>query len=377
MNRVTRISMAGRRSPALGRLAILAGFALVFVSPVFGQDGAALYNSYCASCHGADGGGGPAAMGLDVQPADFSDCSFALREPDSDWLAVAHGGGASRGFSESMPAWSGTLSLGELEAVVAHIRTLCTETRWPRGELNLPRALFTEKAFPEDEAVVTFDYTEGGSEIETEFLYEKRFGPQGQLEISLPLVYLDRAGDAGSDTQFGDLAVGWKQNLYHAYSQGSGQIFSVGIEAILPTGDEDKGFGKGTTIIEPYLSYGKLWPGDTFLQVQLLGEFANDSSVDDEAAFRATLGRTWARGEHGFGRAWTPMIEALVFRDLHSGADTKVDLVPQVQVTLNKRQHIRLNAGFRIPVNHTRGRDTHFVMYLLWDWFDGGLFEGW
>jgi hypothetical protein len=365
------------RRGALATFVLLTGLITMSLQPVFAQEGAANYSTYCASCHGVDGAGGPASVGLDVKPADFSDCSFALREPDSDWLAVAHGGGPSRGFSEQMPAWGGVLSIAELEAVMAHIRGLCSDQRWPRGELNLPRALFTEKAFPEDEAVLTFDYTDGGSEFETELLYEKRFGPQGQLEISLPLVYLESVGDAGSDTQFGDLAVGWKQNLFHEYSDGRGQIFSVGIEAILPTGDEDKGFGKGTTIIEPYLSYGKLWPGRVFLQLQLLGEFANDSAVDDEAALRAALGKTWSSGASGFGRAWTPMLEALVFKDLHGGADTKVDLVPQLQVTLNRRQHIMVNAGFRIPANHTEGRDTRFVVYLLWDWFDGGLFEGW
>ena len=36
-------------------------------------DGAALYQSYCASCHGAGGqGDGPAAAGLSVPPADLT-----------------------------------------------------------------------------------------------------------------------------------------------------------------------------------------------------------------------------------------------------------------------------------------------------------------
>jgi hypothetical protein len=340
-------------------------------------DGESLYGTYCASCHGVDGSGGPAALALEVQPADFSDCSFALREPDGDWIAVAHGGGASRGFSQQMPAWAESLTLADIEAVVGHIRTLCTDDRWPRGELNLPRALYTEKAFPEDEAVLTFDLVEGGNELEAEFLYEKRFGPQGQLEISVPLIYLDRGYGQGSDTQFGDLAVGWKQNLFHRYAAGSGAIFSAGIEFILPTGDEDTGFGKGTTVIEPYLSYGHLWANDAFVQMQLLGEFANDDDVDDEVALRSAFGKRMGTGEFGFGRTWTPMLEVLVFKDLESGADTKVDWVPQVQITLNKRQHIMLNIGARIPGNHRDGRDTHYAIYLLWDWFDGGLLEGW
>ena len=51
--------------------------------------------------------------------------------------------------------------------------------------------------------------------------------------------------------------------------------------------------------------------------------------------------------------------------------------MPQVQVTLNKRQHIRANFGVSIPVRNTAGRAAQFAFYLLWDFFDGGLREGW
>jgi hypothetical protein len=54
-----------------------------------------------------------------------------------------------------------------------------------------------------------------------------------------------------------------------------------------------------------------------------------------------------------------------------------VDLLPQVQVTLSKRQHIRFNLGYQIPVNHTAGRSKQVVFYFLWDWFDGGFLDGW
>ena len=32
--------------------------------------------------------------------------------------------------------------------------------------------------------------------------------------------------------------------------------------------------------------------------------------------------------------------------------------------------------GFK-PINDTYGRSKQVVAYFLWDWFDGGLFEGW
>jgi hypothetical protein len=36
-----------------------------------------------------------------------------------------------------------------------------------------------------------------------------------------------------------------------------------------------------------------------------------------------------------------------------------------------------LNAGVRLPVNERAGRSTTVMVYVLWDWFDGGLFDGW
>lgn len=71
------------------------------------------------------------------------------------------------------------------------------------------------------------------------------------------------------------------------------------------------------------------------------------------------------------------MVEWLAARDLGDGAPVQWDVVPQMQVTLNKRQHIMINAGARIPVNRRAGRSTQVIAYFLWDWFDGGLLEGW
>ena len=40
-------------------------------------------------------------------------------------------------------------------------------------------------------------------------------------------------------------------------------------------------------------------------------------------------------------------------------------------------QHVRANIGVRVPVTNTVDRPVQVVFYLLWDWFDGGLLEGW
>lgn len=353
--------------------------AILLLTPAFSsaqtRSETQLYASACASCHGADGKGRRQEdVGFETPMPDFSNCEFASREPDPDWYAIIHEGGPVRAFDRMMPAFGDALTSDEIQEILAHVRTFCEDARWPRGEFNLPRPLFTEKAFPEDETVVTAIYDSGdGNATEVELLYEKRFGPVGMVEIAVPLAGVD--SPAGRrETGLGDISLGYKRTVYS--NLGSGNIVSLGGEVILPSGDEDKGLGNGTTVLEPFVTYGRLLAADAFFQAHTFAELPTDSAFDDEVGLRMVLGRTWTTGGE-FGRAWSPMLEVLAARDLASGAETKVDLVPQCQVALNVRQHILLNFGARVPVAETAGRDPQLVMYLLWDWFDGGFFDGW
>ena len=115
------------------------------------SEGRALYQSACAACHGTDGRGNtPSTVGFDTPIPDFTDCSFATPEPDADWLAVMHEGGPARAFDRRMPAFGEAVAAAQLQQILDYTRTFCTDPAWPRGELNLPRALVTEKAFPEN-----------------------------------------------------------------------------------------------------------------------------------------------------------------------------------------------------------------------------------
>jgi len=344
----------------------------------FGQslDGAKLYESACAACHGSDGRGRTSAeVGFTTPLPDFTDCDFTAREPNSDWSAIIHRGGPIRGFNRIMPAFGEALTDEEIEAAVEHLREFCVEKSWPRGELNLPRALFTEKAFPEDEAVITTTLvTDGPDSLSHQFLWEQRFGPLNQIEVSVPITRADLGEPEGWKSGTGDLAVGVKHTLRHDIERGS--ILSVGGELSLPTGDEAKGFGKGTTVLESSLMFGKLLAHDAFFQVQGIAEFPSGGGLEDEIAMRGAVGRTWTT-DASFGRAWTPMLEVLGARELDSEADSEWDVVPQVQITLNARQHLMAGVGFRVPVTQRSERPNEFVFYLLWDWFDGGVLEGW
>jgi hypothetical protein len=278
-----------------------------------------------------------------------------------------------RGFDRMMPAFGAALSDEEIQWTLDYLRTLCGK-EWPRGELNLPRALVTEKAYPEDEAVLTTAVAvEGPGAITNELVYEKRFGARSQWELAVPFGFRERA--AGEWTGgIGDIAFALKRVLFHSLT--SGTILSATAELILPTGNEEDDFGTGTTVFEPFIALGQLLPAEAFFQFQGgVGIPFDPERAQEEAFWRAVLGRSITEGR--WSRVWSPMVELLGSRELEAGAATLWDLVPQFQVTLNTRQHIMANAGVRIPLNDTGGRQTELLVYVLWDWFDGGLLDGW
>ena len=342
------------------------------------RDGRALYLAACAGCHGGDGTGTEQALlAFEEEPPDFSDCSFASREPAADWVIVAHQGGPVRAFSEMMPAFGEALEMEQLESVVDYIQTLCSDRSWPRGELNLPRALVTEKAFPEDEWVLENEASvEGPASLLHTLVYEKRFGSRTQLELALPFGYrkVDAAG--GGERSWaagvGDVAVGLKHALLHGVSDGGGHILSVVGEVKLPTGDEPDGFGSGSTALEGFLSFGQILPSDAFLQLQAGAERSTaGGGAETELFWNGVLGRSFAQGT--WGRTWSPMLEVLGRREGDEG--TSWELIPQLHVSLSTRQHIMLTVGPRIPL-HDEGATT-LMLSFLWDWFDGPLTEGW
>jgi hypothetical protein len=191
-----------------------------------------------------------------------------------------------RAFDRMMPAFGEALDAHEIDAILRHLRGFCDDDSWPRGEFNLPRPLYTEKAFPEDEAVVTTDYDTGeGHAYQIELLYERRFGSRHMLELALPLVGLRDAG--GRADGLGDVAIGYKYAVHHDLA--AGHIVSLGGEVILPTGRESEGLGSGSTVLEPFVTWGWLL-GDAFAQAHAFAELPMDRDRDDEAGLRLALG---------------------------------------------------------------------------------------
>ena len=337
-----------------------------------------IYRSTCAACHGSDGRGAADNLRGFEKPdtfPDFTVCRATAREPDVFWSAILHNGGPGRGFSEIMPSFREALSDEEIHQVMDYVRGFCREPAWPRGELNFPRALVTEKAFPEDEMVLDAAFnTEGDASITSRVVYEKRLGPRGQLDVVVPFHFQK---PEGSDWQngVGDIVAGYKHVMLSNLRTGS--IFSLSGEAVLATGDAARDMGKGTTVFEFFGAYGQILPRDAFLHFQVGGELPVDTDRANQAMFwRTVVGRTFA-ADKGLGRQWTPMVELLADREFASGERINWDIVPQFQVTLSRRQHIRADIGVRLPLNDFGPRPTQFVFYLMWDWFDGGLRNGW
>lgn len=341
------------------------------------DSGEAIYKSACTACHGPDGAGTPKSTAGFEPPRtfpDFTKCDQTTPEPNSTWKALITNGGRYRGSSAIMPSFGEALTSKQIDQVIRHLRSFCRESGWPRGELNLPRAIATEKAFPEDELVISSTFNaQGAPGIVSHIIHEQRFGKKNQIEVDVPLNFEDQ-----NHTWYGgvgDTTLGLKRVMFSNLKSGS--ILSLQGSVIVPTGSRRRGFGSGTTTFETFAAFDQLFRTNTFIQTQLGADLPRHTDIAPQAIFFNTaIGQSFAP-QHGLGRLFTPMMEFLAARDLMDLAKTNWDVLPQMQVTISKRQHIRADLGVRLPVNNTDGRSKQIVFYLLWDWQDGRLNEGW
>jgi mono/diheme cytochrome c family protein len=339
--------------------------------------GEQIYKSGCIACHGPDGRGTPKSIAGFEPPRtfpDFTRCDQTTPEADLAWKDVIVHGGPSRGFSQIMPSFGELLTSDQIDKVIKYMRGFCRNPHWPRGELNLPRALVTEKAYPEDEVVVsTAVNAQGAPGVASHIIHEQRFGMKNQIEVDVPVTLQDQ-----NHTWYGgvgDIVLGLKRVMFSSLPAGS--ILSLQGSIIFPSGNHARGFGAGTTTFETFASFGQLFRTNTFVQTQLGADLPRHTQVAPQSLFFNTaLGQSFAPN-HGLGRLWSPMFEFLAARDLVDQAKTNWDVLPQMQVTISRRQHIRADLGVRVPVNNTQGRAVQLMFYLLWDWQDGKLNEGW
>ena len=355
------------------------------------ETGEQIFQATCAGCHGPDGKGQPQHV-LGFEPPatfpDFTDCSGSSRESDQQWSSVIHQGGTSRAFSTIMPSFgpkeNPLLSDDEIKRVIKFLRTFCTEDpKWPSGDFNVPRPMYTEKAFPEDELVVwnTVNLNSGAG-YNNNLIIEKRLGAITNLEFRFRGNFI-KSPSGQWQGAVGDTTVEYKRSVL--VNNRTKSLIGWGSEILIPTGNKAVG-GTGEWEVEQFLTYTQILPWRSYFLQQVGAEGTFKRHEDPIQAYaRTTIGKTFL-ADKGFGRAFSVANEFVTTRNLAPGQNFSLSLTPQVQLTVSKRQHMRLGIGVNLPVvkgppnpaiiiNPVNTRQLTF--YWLWDTFDGGFFEGW
>src|SRR5205085_8354416 len=228
----------------------------------------------------------------------------------------------------------------------------------------------TDTAHPEDEEVIsTAVNARGGPAVETHVIHEQRFGQKNQIEVDVPIIFENRNHVWYGG--IGDATIGIKRTIFSNLRRGS--IFALQGSVLVPSGNRTRGFGSGTTTFETFAAYDQLFPTNTFLQTQFGADLPRHTDIAPQSLFwRVAVGQSFD-ANRGLGRLWSPMVEFLADRELTTGAKTNWDIVPEMQVTISRRQHVRANLGVRTPMTNTTGRPVQLMFYLLWDWGDGKL----
>ncbi|MEP6960449.1 MAG: cytochrome c [Acidobacteriota bacterium] len=348
------------------------------------ETGEQIFQATCAGCHGPDGKGQPQhILGFDPPATfpDFTDCNGSTREARLQWSAVIHQGGGARAFTEIMPSFGppkdALLTDQEIDKIITYLKGFCAEdAKWPAGEFNFARPMFTEKSFPEDETILTTTFNaEGAPGVMHDLIMEKRIGTTGNVSAHFRggFTQLPSGSWAGA---VGDTSFEYKQALF--LRNKSGTMLVAGGEFTVPTGNPKLDLGGGLTKGEAFLALAQILPKRAYVQTQVGMEaplFHRHQSAA-ELFGRAAIGKSFNFG-HGFGREISIAHEFIAVRALEPRPSWTLDVVPQMQVTLSKRQHIRLGIGVNVPAMNVGNRQTQVMMYVLWDRFDGGMTEGW
>ena len=353
----------------LGRILLRAGIAVVGVGSALSaaadtsteqrrETAKRLYQASCAACHGNDGRGLPVAtVGFETPLPDFSDCNFATREPDEDWYGIVHAGGPTRAFDRMMPAFGAALTPEEMALVLEHVRTFCSDDAGRAANSISPACWSRRRPSPRMKPC---------SRSTARCRRHRLRGPD--LDLRATHWREEPGRSRGAVRVFGARRgrLDRRCRRHRAERQArpvpqprSGSIFSTALEVILPTGQEDKGFGNGTTIFEPFVAFGQILPSASFVQLQAGVELPADRDRSDQAFGRIGVGKTFIQGR--FGRTWTPMVEVLAARELDASDTDAWDVVPQLQVSLSPRQHLLACAGVRLPLNdadHVKRRSS-------------------
>ncbi|HEV8398549.1 MAG TPA: cytochrome c [Gemmatimonadales bacterium] len=327
------------------RILRLVACAALWASSLAAQ-GDSLYSAWCARCHGAEARGTPAAsVRTDVPPADLAKCAVSTAETEDQWVDVVAQGGGAFGLSLDMPAYGESATPEQIRMVVRYVRSLCREPGWPPGELNFPRAFLVEKAYPENELVIT---AQGRGQ---EIIYERRAGRRLQFEAAVSTLF------DSLDRPFDHATAAVKYNVWHDLERRA--IASIGLETSPPLGRRD------LWELEPFISAGWQRP-DFIVQAEVATAWEETEGIAD-GSLRLGIARDMDR--------FVPMVEA--GWDWARGAPGTLTLYPQTWIRLSRLGHVAGSIGVGVPVNGPERGHVTLTGFLLWDFGDGSLFRGW
>ncbi|HTN71458.1 MAG TPA: c-type cytochrome [Methylomirabilota bacterium] len=325
-----------------------------------------LYTDACASCHGDNGKGQVSGLGVTVELPDFTWCAFNSDESDRDWYRVVAEGGPASGRSEQMPSFGNVLTEEQIKLVVAYLRTFCSED-WPSADLNFPRPLVTEKAYPENEIIFTWNFARAlNKDRDTQFgwSFEKRIGARGQIELNIPFNIRDPK-DGATVGGVGDLEAGLKYVLYD--NPENLFILSGGLGLGIPTGSFGRELGEGTTTLAPFLATGKAW-GDFVAQGSLKFEYPFVTRRLPKGVFY-DLALSYPVFDRGRGTELQAMMEFNAKNEWGnpSSKPFQLYLTPGFRKGLVAAGNWAIGFGVQIPVTREREANYRVLGYLLYE----------
>jgi hypothetical protein len=148
---------------------------------------------------------------------DFTGATQATPEDNLVWQSIIRNRGPfPRLLADHalfMPSSSEALTSDQVKAVIQYNARLLQRTKLAARESNLPLALATEKAYQENEEVITAGVNvKGAPGTRYHVIHEERFGDRNQIEVDVPVEFT-RPKRGLWYGGFGDVTLGLKRVL--------------------------------------------------------------------------------------------------------------------------------------------------------------------
>jgi hypothetical protein len=201
---------------------------------------------------------------------------------------------------------------------------------------------------------------------ESHVIHEQRFGVKNQIEVDVPIQFEDQNHVWYGG--IGDATLAMKRVMFSNLDRGS--ILSLQGGFLIPTGNKARGFGSGTTTFETFAAFDQVFR-DTFIKrnsdwLPFHTNIAPQSLFQHHYRSKLCGSPAWA--------TLVTMMEFVATRDLVTGGKTDWDLIPQMQVTISRRQHVRGVWGFAFL--DQCNREAKRSSFICCGTGDGKLTEG-